>query len=401
MPNDPLTSPPLPDGSQPPGRGRVLSAMSGGVDSSVATLLLHDEGYEVIGITMHLFDDSILPAGAGDAHGSRKAIEDARALCSDLGIEHRVLECTEPFATEVMGRFCRAFLGGTTPNPCIDCNRHLKIAALQRYRREAGADFIATGHYVRRRFDERTGTWQLLRAADPRKDQSYVLYRLAQDDLAHMLFPLGELSKEAARGLASERGLASADKQDSQDICFAPDGDHVAFIERYARLIRNEGGPQARPEAADWVTQALRDDEPPFAPGDIVDANGRVLGRHRGLVHYTIGQRKGIGVASESPLYVWDKDMAANRLVVVPREGLLVEEARFVDASAVSGAWPPGAFEAQVKCGYNQPPRDAIIKVPESGEATMRFVEPHVRPAPGQSAVVYDGDVVLGGGIIA
>lgn len=374
----------------------VLSAMSGGVDSSVATLRLLEDGYDVAGVTMALFDGSLVsPVPIPEAweissSGVSKSCEaiaedipsaeaaDARAVCERLGIPHLTVDLMDRFRSDVVERFCDAYLAGDTPNPCIECNRHLKLAALQQKRRDLGAQYVATGHYVRRGRDPQTGAWQLLRAKDAHKDQSYVLYRLTQDDLAHMLFPLGELTKEEVRAAARQHGFANADKQESQDICFIPDGDYTSFIRRFKGA----------------------DSAPLFEPGDIVDLSGKRLGQHAGLIHYTIGQRRGIGIASPEPLYVAAKDVAANELIVAPREDLSVREISMRDVNAISGDLRDVGGRVEVKTGYRQQPVPAELEVTFGGTVRILFDEPPVRPATGQSAVAYKGDAVVCGGII-
>ena len=373
--------------------------MSGGVDSSVATALLLDQGYSVTGVTMKLFDNDILPDGTESTCCSLDDVEDAKDVCRRLGIPHLTLNFKDRFASKVMNQFCQAYLSGTTPNPCIECNRHLKFAGLQQRRRELGAEYVATGHYVRRRYNPETQAWELLKARDDHKDQSYVLYHLTQNDLAHMLFPLGDLTKSEVRALADARGFINARKRESQDICFVPDGDHVGFIERYQLEGEHAGN---NPIVCD-------PSQPPFAPGDIVDQDGNLLGQHHGLIHYTTGQRKGIGLASSSPLYVWEKDMDRNQLVVAHHEDLLVDEIHLSDVNLIAGKDITPPQRVQVKTNYNQKPIEAELFIEkdmdsENGAsglaATVHFLEPQVRPAPGQSAVAYEGDLVLGGGII-
>ncbi len=354
--------------------GSVLSAMSGGVDSSVATTLLQEAGHPVAGITMDLFDRTTLAPDTDDSCCTKSAIEEARKVCQALGIEHIVADFKDMFATDVMRYFCMSYLSGETPNPCIACNKSLKIGALQRMRAERSMDLIATGHYVRTRFNAERGAWELLRGVDPHKDQSYALYHLTQDDLEHMIFPLGTLTKSEVRALAQTRKLPTAQRQESQDICFVPDGDHVAFIEHFM--------------------------ETSFAPGDIVDLTGKTLGEHHGLVRYTTGQRKGIGIAYSEPLYVWGKDVTSNQLIVAPREDMLCSEIRLEDVNMISGKQESASFEATVKTNYNQKPIAATCELDSNGSATIRFKERQIRPASGQAAVLYDGEVVLGGGTI-
>lgn len=354
----------------------VMMAMSGGVDSSVAALLLSEAGYAVTGATMKLFGADVVEPDCDSSCCSDDDVEDARAVCRRLGVPHYTFNFGDLFGEAVIDRFCAAYLGGTTPNPCIDCNRFLKFDALQRRRRELGLGFVATGHYARRVWDGRAGRWQLLRARDAAKDQSYVLYHLTQDALAHMLFPLGDLTKPEVRELARAHGFATAEKPESQDICFVPDGDYVAFVER--RCGRGAA----------------------FEPGEIVDCAGKVLGEHAGLIHYTVGQRKGIGVAAPEPLYVFAKDAKANRLVVGTAAEVQVGEvtARDVNLIAVERIEEPRAVA--VKTHYRQRPVAATVEQTGDDELRVVFDEPQRAAAPGQAVVVYDGDVVVGGGTI-
>ena len=351
-----------------------MMAMSGGVDSSVGALVLRDAGYDVEGVTLKLFDNDDIFLPREKSCCSLEDTEDARQVCLSLGIEHFVYNFTRTFGHDVIDRFCASYLRGETPNPCIDCNRYVKIAALQQRRRELGFDYVSTGHYVRRAFNEETGRYELLRGVDAAKDQSYVLFHLDQDSLAHMLFPLGELSKPQVRELAAAHGFINAKKAESQDICFVPDGDYASFIHSHTGVA--------------------------FEPGYIVDRAGKVLGQHAGLVHYTVGQRKGIGVAASEPLYVYAKDPSRNELVVGFDTDTLctaieVDDVNFITRPSLS---EPARFT--VKAHYRQRERGATVE--QTGDATLHiaFDEPQRACAPGQAAVVYDGDTVVCGGTI-
>ena len=362
------------------GAASVMAAMSGGVDSSVCALLLQQAGYDVRGATMVLRGGEVLGdagKGEGSTCGSARDVEDARAVCRRLDIPHDAFDLRDRFDAAVIRPFCDAYLGGRTPNPCIDCNRFLKFEALQQRRRAMGLDYVATGHYARRRWDAATERWRLLRASDPAKDQSYVLYHLTQDTLAHMLFPLGELTKDEVREMARAHGFVTAEKPESQDICFVPDGDYAGFI--------------AGRCGADTA----------FSPGEIVDREGRVLGEHAGLIRYTIGQRKGIGVAAREPLYVLGKDAFANQLIVGFKDELLSSGVVACDVNLISGGVLEGPREVQVKTHYRQRPVPAVAEQTGPDELTVTFDEPQRAAAPGQAAVLYEGDIVLGGGTIA
>ena len=342
--------------------------------------------------------------------GSARDVEDARAVCRRLGIPHDAFNLRDRFDAAVVNPFCGAYLEGRTPNPCIACNRFLKFEALQKRRRQLGLDYVATGHYARRRWDEATGCWQLLRASDPAKDQSYVLYHLTQDTLAHMLFPLGELTKDEVRELARAHGFVTAEKPESQDICFVPDGDYAGFIEAWCRvrccegeascaspMIGGEGGPRSAPTESGPKNALVGS---AFEPGEIVNREGRVLGEHAGLIRYTIGQRKGIGVAAREPLYVLGKDAFANQLIVGFKDELLSSGVVACDVNLISGGVLEGPREVQVKTHYRQRPVPAVAEQTGPDELTVTFDEPQRAAAPGQAAVLYEGDIVLGGGTI-
>ena len=353
-------------------KGKVLMAMSGGVDSSTAAVKLLEEGYELIGVTMHLFCPDPDVEVKGGTCCSLDDIADARNVAHSLGFEHYVLNFSEAFDKQVINRFCNAYEAGRTPNPCIDCNRYLKFAMLQQRRREFGCDYVATGHYARRvQLDD--GSFALLRGADPVKDQSYVLYHVNQDTLAHMLFPLGDMTKTETRELATTNGLVNANKGESQDICFIPDGNYASFIEERLGV-----SPQ----------------------GDIYDTLGELRGQHKGLIRYTIGQRKGLNLGGGyDPLYVVGKDAEHNTLLVGPKEALYSTHVVADDVNIISGMRWEGARPVQAKVGYRMKAADALASF-DGEKLVVDFVEPVRAVSPGQSLVVYDGDLVVGGGAI-
>ena len=354
---------------------KALIAMSGGVDSAVAALLTANQGYACEGATIQMFADDAVAAASGRPCGAAKDIDDARKVADALGIPHHVFDFSAAFEQHVVRRFVDTYAAGATPNPCIDCNRCIKFERLWNQAREMGFDRIVTGHYARIRFDEQTGRYQLLRAVDPAKDQSYVLYNMTQDQLAHTLFPLGEYTKTAARELAAKHGFVNADKQDSQDICFVPDGDYAAFIERYTG---------ERMQA-----------------GDFVDENGNVLGRHRGVMCYTVGQRKGLGLSLPAPLYVCRKCVEDNTVVLGPHERLFTCD---LDAAAVN--WiafdtPPATpIRVKAKTRYKQAEQWATVTATGADTMHVTFDEPQRAITAGQAVVLYDGDAVVGGGTI-
>lgn len=355
-------------------KGKVLCAMSGGVDSSVAAKLLTDAQYEVMGVTMKLFDnDGVIPDEGSRTCCSLEDVEDARSVAFRLGIPYHVFNYTESFGSHVVDKFCESYLQGRTPNPCIDCNRYLKFDALQQRRIELGYDFVATGHYARRVHDVTSGRFLLKRGLDPKKDQSYVLYHLTQDQLAHMLFPVGELSKSQVRELAHEAGLTNADKLESQDICFVPDGDYASFIQEHTGKS--------------------------FEPGPIVDETGKVLGMHSGLPRYTIGQRKGLGVAVGEPLFVLSKDAGTNTITVGTAASAGFTRVFADDINLISVDAIDEPLRVQAKVNYRANPKNATAIVRDD-VLIVEFDEPIRAVAPGQAIVLYQGDVVVGGGTI-
>ena len=344
---------------------RTLIAMSGGVDSAVCAHLVLAAGDAAEGCTLRLTDGE-----TERKTGSEDDIARARETAAHLGIPHRVLDIREDFRREVILPFCREYCAGHTPNPCVTCNRTVKFGRLYEEARALGFDRLATGHYARIAYGG--GHYRLLKARDAAKDQSYVLYQLTEEMLSHLLFPLGELTKEEVRAIAAARGLTVASQKESQDICFVPNG-------RYASLIEE-------------VTGTV----PP--PGDYVDAEGRVLGRHRGIIHYTLGQHKGLGIALGRVRYVTGIDATRNTVTLGDEEDLYRSEVRVPQMHYI-GERPEHPFRAAVKLRYRQAEEGATV-YPEGEGARLVFDRPQRAPTAGQSAVLYDGDYVLGGGIL-
>ena len=353
---------------------KALIAMSGGVDSSAAAWLAGQAGYECMGATMRMFDNDILPGGMSTCC-SLDDVEDARAVARKMGMPFHVINAKAEFAQCVIDDFVETYERGETPNPCINCNRHLKFDLFLRRAQILGCDKIVTGHYARIECNKETGRWLLKKAADASKDQSYVLYCLTQEQLSHTLLPLGELTKEQARAIALEQGFLNARKRDSQDICFVPDGDYVAFMEHYTGKT--------------------------YAPGDFLDLKGKVVGQHRGAVCYTLGQRKGLGLAMGAPVYVCAKDMEKNTVTVGPNEALFATGllARDFNWIAVSELKEP--LEVTARARYNQKEQPATVYPEENGLVKVVFHQPQRAMTPGQAVVLYQGDTVLGGGTIS
>ena len=341
----------------------ALIAMSGGVDSSVAAYLMQQNGYTCGGAIMKLWEES-----------APTAVADAKAVADRLGMEFHVLDATTPFRTEVVDYFIESYEAGLTPNPCIRCNRHLKFSYFLDAALEMGYEYIATGHYATIRQDSETGRYLLCKAADESKDQSYFLSCLSQHQLAHSRFPLGGLTKEQARQIAQEQGFINARKKDSQDICFVPDGDYVAFMKRYTGKD--------------------------YPGGDYLDLDGKVVGQHCGAVCYTLGQRKGLGIALGAPVYVCAKDMKANTVTVGPEPALFA-------TTLLADNWSWFPFETltepirvMAKARYRHIPQPATVYPMENGTAKVVFDTPQRAMTPGQTVALYDGDIVVGGGVI-
>jgi tRNA-specific 2-thiouridylase len=345
---------------------RVLVAMSGGVDSAVAVILMKEAGYECIGATMKLI------ANGGSKCCSLEDINDARAAAWKLEIPHYVLNYTRDFTSRVIEPFIESYENGETPNPCIECNRYLKFSLLLRRALELEAEKLVTGHYAR--IEKSGDRWILKKGIDPNKDQSYVLYMMSQDALSRTLFPLGELTKARAREIASEKGLSNADKEESQDICFVDNGKYAAFIEKYTGKT--------------------------YPEGDITDAEGNILGRHHGLIRYTLGQRRGTGVARNYPVYVASKNTAANTLVLGDDSSLYSSgfTARQINLIACEDLFSPRRLAVKIR--YLQKEQWARVEQTAPDAVRVEFEEPQRAITPGQAAVFYDGDTVVGGGTI-
>ena len=352
---------------------RIVMAMSGGVDSSVAAARLAEAGHEVIGISMQLYDQRASPQAFGSCC-SLDDLYDARRVAAAIGIPHYILNFETPFQATVVKNFVDEYAAGRTPIPCIRCNADVKFATLVEHARGFDADVVATGHYARVRFDGDTRRYTLLRGVDEDKDQSYFLFSLTQDQLAHAMFPIGDMTKPEVRAFATRRRLLVAEKPDSHEICFVPDGDQGAFVERQL---------ESRP----------RD-------GVISDSSGKVLGEHRGVHRFTVGQRKGLGVSVGIPLYVIHVDAADARVTVGPREELGSRSLVASGVNWISGQPPAAPTRVTARIRHRHRDAPALIVTDGAARATLEFDEPQFAVAPGQAVVFYRGEEVVGGGWI-
>lgn len=354
---------------------KALIAMSGGVDSSVAAYLMKQECFDCIGVTMKLYTNEDINLSGQKTCCSLDDVEDARSVAFKLKMPHYVFNFAADFKENVIEPFISAYESGATPNPCIDCNRHLKFKALYNRAKELDCDFVVTGHYAKIEYEN--GRYLLKKAADPDKDQSYVLCYLTQEQLAHTLFPLGTVSDKAeTRRIAEEQCFFNSAKPDSQDICFVPDGDYASFIRRFTGKK--------------------------YECGDFCDKNGKILGTHKGIINYTLGQRRGLGIAAEAPLYVTDILPKENKVVLGSNSDLFKTEFDAEGFNYIAFDEPPAGtqFRANVKVRYRQKEQPATVLVTGKGTIHVTFDAPQRAITKGQTAALYDGDTVIGGGII-
>ena len=351
---------------------KALIAMSGGVDSSLAAKLMKDAGYDCIGCTMKLYDNEDVGFSRGHTCCSLDDVEDARNVAHKIGIPYYVFNFKEGFRESVIDRFVEAYEAGRTPNPCIECNRYMKFEKLFERASVLGYDYVVTGHYAR--IEQVGEMYQLKKAVDESKDQSYVLYTMTQEQLRHTLFPLGNMRKSEVRQLARANSFINAAKPDSQDICFVPDGDYGSFLERYTGKC--------------------------YEPGAFVDTEGNILGTHKGTVRYTIGQRKGLGIAFGKPMYVKKINCKENTVTLCEDSDLYSDSLTATEFNWISGKAPDADVKCQAKIRYRQKEQPATAYPMPDGTVKVYFEQPQRAITPGQAVVLYDGDIVLGGGRI-
>lgn len=350
---------------------KALIAMSGGVDSSVAALITKNLGYECVGCTMRLYNNEDVGINSRTCC-SLSDVEDARSVAYSLGMPYYVFNFSDDFGEKIIKKFVNSYFEGATPNPCIDCNRYMKFEKLFDRAKLMGCEKIVSGHYARIR--EQNGRFVLKKGVDASKDQSYVLYMLSKEQLSHTLFPLGELTKAEVREMAEQHGFINSRKPDSQDICFVPNGDYASVIEKYS-------GKKSE-------------------PGYFVDENGKILGEHKGIIHYTVGQRKGLGIASSAPLFVTKIDPQKNTVTLTHGEGLFTDTVtvKDINLTAVDSIEEPIKIKAKIRYRHLEQP--ATVVQTDSDTLKIKFDSPQRAVTKGQAAVLYDGDTVLGGGTI-
>lgn len=350
---------------------KAIIAMSGGVDSSVAAHLMKEKGYDCLGVTMRLYDKE---CACQTAECWNKDIEDARKVADAVGIPFEVWDYRTEFDRDVIQHFVKTYVEGDTPNPCVECNHYIKFGKMMNEMFARGYDVLATGHYVRNEYDEASGRYLLKKAVDTSKDQSYMLFNLTQEQLAHIEFPLGGFSKDEIRRMAGRQELENAQKRDSQDICFVEDGKYAEFIEAY---LGTE-----------------------FPKGEFVATDGRILGTHQGMIRYTLGQRRGLGISAAERLYVVDKDMENNRVILGSNEDLMSDTLTADDVNLISIDTIPEPLRCTAKVRYKHKEAAATVTQISDTEIKIVFDEPQRGITPGQAVVLYDGDVVIGGGVI-
>lgn len=351
---------------------KVVIGMSGGVDSSVAAYLLKEQGYDVVGVTMQIWQEDNEYTEREGGCCSLSAVDDARRVADKIGIPFYVMNFRDSFKEKVIDYFVQEYIDGKTPNPCIACNKHLKFDELLRKAKGIGADYVATGHYAK--IEEKDGRYLLIRSDDDRKDQTYALYNFTQDQLAHTLMPCGEYTKDRIREIAKEIGLAVHNKKDSEEICFIPDNNHGRYIS------------EARPLEV--------------VPGNFVDKNGNILGKHKGIVYYTIGQRKGLGIALGRPVFVTDINPETNEVVLGPEVDIFKTDLVAKDVNFIPFDKLERELTVEAKVRYSGRPAEAIISQLEDGKVKVSFKDKQRAITKGQSVVFYQGNIVVGGGII-